>query len=223
VVHARDGREALEMARRERPAVITLDVLMPQVDGWSVLAELKADPELHGIPVILATILDDRSLGLSLGATDFLTKPLDRGRLSALVARHAGEARGGTVLVVDDDPSARDMARRTLERMDLKVAEAGNGVEALDWLKANKPPSIVLLDLMMPEMDGFAFLDEIARNDAWRRLPVIVITAKQLTDDERHVLTLRTRQVIAKGASTLTELAAAVGTVTGRERRAAGA
>jgi len=218
VLHARDGREAIEIARRERPAVITLDVLMPQVDGWSVLSELKADPDLHDIPVILATILDDRSLGLSLGATDFLTKPLDRGRLSALVARYGADLAGSTVLVVDDDPSARDMSRRTLERMDLKVAEAANGLEAVRWLERNPPPSIILLDLMMPEMDGFAFLDHIARNDSWRRLPVVVITAKTLTEEERQVLTQRTRQVIAKGASTLTELAAAVTAVTGKEK-----
>ncbi len=218
VLHARDGREAIEIARRERPQVITLDVLMPQVDGWSVLSELKADPELHDIPVILATILDDRSLGLSLGATDFLTKPLDRGRLSALVARYGSDLMGSTVLVVDDDPSARDMARRTLDRMSLKVAEAGNGLEAVQWLERNPAPSIILLDLMMPEMDGFAFLDHIARNESWRQLPVVVITAKTLTEEERQVLTQRTRQVIAKGASTLTELAAAVTAVTGREK-----
>ncbi|MCK6452116.1 MAG: response regulator [Alphaproteobacteria bacterium] len=221
VLHARNGREALELARRERPAVITLDVLMPQVDGWSVLSALKADPELHDIPVILATILDDRSLGLSLGATDFMTKPIDRARLSALVARYGGGTRPGTVLVVDDDPTARDMARKVLERMELDVAEAGNGTEALAWLERNPPPAIILLDLMMPGMDGFTFLDEMARREAWRDLPVVVVTAKELTPQERETLIRRTRQVIAKGASTLTELAAAVGAATGREKIAA--
>ncbi len=210
VVHAHNGQEALDMAGQHKPDAITLDVLMPKLDGWTVLGMLKANPQLRDIPVIMVTILDDKGLGFSLGAADFLTKPLDRQRLVEVVRRHCLNDQGGPVLIVEDEADVREVMRRALERVDLRVAEATNGSDALAWLAANPAPSLVLLDLMMPEMDGFAFLEAIAAEPAWRDLPVIVVTAKTLTSVEQEFLRARTQQVVTKGTVTMTELDALV-------------
>jgi adenylate cyclase len=209
VVHARNGDEALELARLIRPDAITLDVMMPKMDGWAVLTALKGDAELCEIPVIMVTILGDRGIGLSLGAAEFMTKPVDRGRLSALL--HNLLRRDGPALLVEDDPSTREMTRRTLEKMGFAVAEAADGRAALRWLADNDPPAIVLLDLMMPEMDGFEFLEAFRDRVEWNDIPVIVLTAKQLTAAERERLAGRTRKVIAKGDMTGVDLAATIG------------
>ena len=133
VVTAENGAEALAAARAQRPSVITLDVLMPDMDGWSVLQELKADPELAGIPVIMVTIVDEKHKGIALGASDYLNKPIDRGRLAAILARHRSAAAATRrVLVVEDDAAARMMMRRLLIGEGWQVAEAGDGREALE-------------------------------------------------------------------------------------------
>ena len=199
LVHASSGEEALALAREVRPDVVTLDVIMPKIDGWSVLTALKADPELCDIPVVMVTMLPDRGMGLSLGADEFVTKPIDRVRLSALLHRLVRCT--GTVLLVEDDPVSREIVRHAVEKLGMTVAEAENGRVALDWLLHNPAPAIVLLDLMMPEMDGFAFLDEFRAREAWREVPVIVLTAKKLTAEERDRLTGRTRQIIAKSSA----------------------
>jgi CheY-like chemotaxis protein/nitrogen-specific signal transduction histidine kinase len=208
VLHARGGEEAIAMAREARPDAITLDVMMPKIDGWSVLAKLKDDPELADIPVVVVTILADRAVGLSLGAAEFLTKPVDRARLSSVMRGLL--RRDGPVLLVEDDPASREAARRMIEKMGLEVAVAANGREALRWARANRRPSIVLLDLMMPEMDGFAFLDAFRAEPSWNDVPVVVVTAKELTQSEREMLAGRTRQVLAKGSATAVELTEAV-------------
>jgi CheY-like chemotaxis protein len=179
--------------------VVTLDVIMPKVDGWSVLTALKADPELCDIPVVMVTMLPDRGMGLSLGADEFVTKPIDRVRLATLLHRLVRCT--GTVLMVEDDPVSREIVRHAVEKLGMTVAEAENGRVALDWLLHNPAPAIVLLDLMMPEMDGFAFLDEFRARESWREVPVIVLTAKKLTAEERDRLTGRTRQIIAKSSA----------------------
>ncbi len=208
LVHASTGEEALALARRMMPDAITLDVLMPKMDGWTVLTSLKADPELCDIPVIMVTMLADRGIGLSLGAAEFMTKPIDRARLAALlrgILRH-----DGPVLLVDDDEQHREMTRRIIEKMGLTVAEAVNGRDALRWLQSGGAPAIVLLDLMMPEMDGFEFLDAFRARPEWRDIPVVVLTAKQLTPAEHDRLVGRTRQVIAKGEAATLDLVAAI-------------
>ena len=141
---------------------MTLDVMMPNVDGWSVLAEMKSDPALAHIPVIMLTIVDDRNLGWSLGASEYMTKPIDRERLVALVHRFTNRSADAVVLIVDDDPEVRNVVSATLRNAGLKAAEAVNGRAALEWLAGNPPPNLVLLDLMMPEMDGFQFLERSA-------------------------------------------------------------
>jgi PAS domain S-box-containing protein len=197
VDEASDGKSGLARARAFAPDVITLDAIMPGMDGWAVLAALKGDPALARIPVVMATILDDERLGFALGASEYLTKPVDRKRLIAAVERFAGRTSDARALVVEDDEPARTMLRRTLERAGWAVAEAENGRRGLDEMR-RQLPSLVLLDLMMPEMDGFEFLEAMRGKPEWRAVPVIVITAKVLTDDDRRRLNGGVQAVVQK-------------------------
>jgi signal transduction histidine kinase/DNA-binding response OmpR family regulator len=215
LVQATNGEEALSLARTLRPDAITLDVMMPKPDGWDVLATLKADPDLCDIPVVIVTVAPERGIGLSLGAVEVLTKPVDRTRLTALINRLV--RRDGPVLVVEDDPDTRDMMRHTIERMGLAVAETANGRLALSWLGDNRPPAIILLDLMMPEMDGFEFLDALAARTDWREIPIIVITAKQLSAGERDRLSRQAQKVMEKATATRVDIAAAIGAAVRRQ------
>jgi signal transduction histidine kinase/DNA-binding response OmpR family regulator len=208
LLQASSGDEALSLARSTRPDAITLDVMMPKPDGWDVLSALKADADLRDIPVVIVTMLSDRGIGLSLGAVEVLTKPVERAQLTALI--HNLVRREGPVLVVEDDAGAREMIRQTIEKMSLPVAEADNGVQALDWLGAHPLPAVILLDLMMPEMDGFEVLDALAAHPQWREIPVIVITAKQLTAAERERLLGQARKVIEKGGASRLDIVAAI-------------
>ena len=167
----------MRLARELRPAVITLDVLMPGMDGWQVLAALKADPALADVPVIMLTMLDDRDMGYALGAAAFMTKPVDRERLVALLRQYRREGPAGPVLIVEDDAATRDMLRRSLEKAGWTTAQAEHGRAALARV-AEQQPAVILLDLMMPEMDGFQFVTELRKTPAWRTIPIIVITAK---------------------------------------------
>ena len=208
LLQASSGDEALSLARSMRPDAITLDVMMPKPDGWDVLSALKADAVLRDIPVVIITMLSDRGIGLSLGAVEVLTKPVERAQLTALI--HNLVRREGPVLVVEDDAGAREMIRQTIEKMSLPVAEADNGLQALDWLGQHPLPAVILLDLMMPEMDGFEVLDALAAHPQWRDIPVIVITAKQLTAAERERLLGQARKVIEKGGASRLDIVAAI-------------
>jgi GAF domain-containing protein/CheY-like chemotaxis protein/HAMP domain-containing protein len=208
LVHASSGTEALALARTVRPDAITLDVMMPKPDGWDVLTALKADADLYDIPVIIVTMAPDRGIGLSLGAVDVLTKPVDRARLTALI--HRLVRRDGPVLVVEDDADTREMMRHTIAKMGLAVAEAANGRRALGWLGEHAPPAMILLDLMMPEMDGFEFLDALSARSEWHEIPIVVVTAKQLSAAERERLLLQARKVIEKAKATRVDIAAAI-------------
>jgi signal transduction histidine kinase/DNA-binding response OmpR family regulator len=210
VLHARNGDEALAIARKEKPDAITLDVMMPQMDGWSVLTTIKADPELSQIPVIMLTMLHERAIALSLGASGYITKPVDWNQLSAMLRRHSRPGAVIRILIVDDDPEMRRMTRRMLERMGLEIGEAADGEKALAWLESNPAPSIILLDLMMPVMDGFEFLERIRGSEKWSTLPVLVVTAKALEAKEIEFLRSSTQKVIEKGATTGTDLRAAI-------------
>ena len=210
VLHARNGDEALAIARKERPDAITLDVMMPQMDGWSALTAIKADPEISNIPVIMLTMLHERAIALSLGAEGYITKPVDWNQLSALLRQHSRPGAVIRVLIVDDDPEMRRMTRRMLERMGLEVGEADDGEKALAWLAANPAPSIILLDLMMPVMDGFEFLERIRGSEKWSSVPVLVVTAKALEAKEIEFLRSSTQKVIEKGATAGTDLRAAI-------------
>ena len=201
VIKATDGEAALALAREWHPDVITLDVLMPRMDGWAVLTAIKSDPELAEIPVVIVTVLADRGIAVSLGAAEFLTKPVDRARLAATIRQNVHGT--GVVLVVDDEPESRRIARRHLEKLGWEVDEAEEGTDALHWLSQNPRPAMILLDLLMPGMNGFAFLEEIAKHAEWRLIPVVILTAMPLGAAERELLAGRTREVIAKGADDL--------------------
>ena len=159
VVTADGGREGLEFARDLHPSVITLDVFMPDMDGWSVLQAIRQDAELSRIPVIMMTISDEKQKGFTLGASGYLTKPVDRMQLSQLLNRFKTIAGTPRALIVEDDPNAREMMRRLLVGEGWAVSVAANGREALDRL-TDERTNLILLDLMMPEMDGFEFLAE---------------------------------------------------------------
>ena len=182
-----DDPNALDLARTLLPAAITLDVLMPGMDGWEVLRELKDDPKTRDIPVFMVTMTDDRELGYALGATEFLTKPVRRDRLAQLLERHATAEGERDVLVVDDLAENREVLRRALENEGWPVREAENGQEALERV-AERTPSLILLDLMMPVMDGFDFVLEMRRRDAGRSVPIVVVTAKDVTEEDRRRL-----------------------------------
>jgi signal transduction histidine kinase/DNA-binding response OmpR family regulator/HAMP domain-containing protein len=187
VVTVARGEDVVSVARKVKPHAITLDVMMPEMDGWEVISALKADDELADIPVIMLTIVDDKNMGYAMGAADYLTKPLDRDRLLGALSKYCNVQSPGLALVIEDDSSSRELLRRTLEKDGWQVTEATNGRVALDCV-ANRCPSLILLDLMMPEMDGFEFLDELQQHPQWRSIPVVVITAKDLTDEDRMFL-----------------------------------
>jgi signal transduction histidine kinase/CheY-like chemotaxis protein len=196
---AASGAEGLQLAKARRPAVITLDVLMPGMDGWDVLMMLKGDPQLMDVPVIMLTIVDDKNMGYALGATDYLVKPIERERLLALLEKYQLLQRAtGTVLVVEDDDPTRAMMQRLLTKEGWNVIEAENGRVALERLALQRP-DVVLLDLMMPEMDGFQFIATLRHQAAWRTLPVIVVTAKELTAADHLSLHGYVEKILQKG------------------------
>ena len=205
VVTALSGAEGLRLAHVLQPVAITLDVMMPDMDGWSVLRALQVDPVLHTIPVVMLTMVDDKTRGYSLGATDYLTKPVDRARLHNTLARFHTPGKPASVLLVEDDPATREIMVRTLEDADWRVSEAGNGREALEQL-AQEKPQLILLDLMMPVMDGFDFLLEMRADPTWQDIPVIVLTAKDLTEEDRDRLTGKVEEVLEKNAYTREQL-----------------
>jgi CheY-like chemotaxis protein/anti-sigma regulatory factor (Ser/Thr protein kinase) len=205
VATAASGEQGLRLAHELQPAVITLDVMMPGMDGWSVLRMLKSDPKLHNIPVIMLSMIDDRTRGYSLGAVDYLTKPVDRELLHKALSRYYSADDIRPVLLVDDDVESRTMMARTLDKAGWTVSEAGNGQEALDVMSTVQP-RLILLDLMMPVMDGFGFLVAMRARPEWQQIPVIVITAKDLTKDDRDRLAGVVEEVVEKNAYTCGQL-----------------
>jgi CheY-like chemotaxis protein len=201
---ATGGTEGLRLARELHPQAITLDIHMPDLDGWTVLAALKGDPQLADIPVVMVSIEDNRSRGYSLGATEYMTKPIDRERLIS-VLKEISSAVGRTVLLVDDDEIMRESVRRVLEQEHWEVAGASNGRSALQHLAASAP-DVIVLDLLMPEMDGFEFLLEMRRHREWRDIPVLVLTAKDLSVEDQQRLNGHVERVMQKSASELNEL-----------------
>jgi len=196
---ASNGQQGLELARKLKPAAITLDVMMPGMDGWAVLSALKADRELADIPVVMLTIVDDKGIGFALGASDYLTKPIDWERLLSVLKKYRKDGPARQVLVVEDDPQTREMLRRALRKEGWDVAEAENGRVALERITA-QVPSLILLDLMMPEMDGFEFMHELRQRADSRHMPVIVVTAKDITEEDRRRLNGHVIEILQKGA-----------------------
>jgi GAF domain-containing protein/CheY-like chemotaxis protein len=196
VVTARSGQEGLRLVRELRPAAMTLDIMMPDLDGWTVLAAIKGDPALAAIPVVLMSIVDQKKRGYALGAADYLVKPVDRTKLLETLTGICGST-AGRALLVDDDAVVRRSVRQALDPIGWQVGEAENGQVAVEALIAARP-DVIILDLMMPEMDGFEFLDELRGRPDWRDIPVVIITAKDLTDEDRSRLNGGVERIIQK-------------------------
>ena len=195
---AMSGAEGLRLAKELRPAVITLDVLMPDMDGWVVLSLLKADPDLAAIPVIMLTVRADQDFGFAMGVADYLQKPIDRDRLVAVLKKYHRLRPTSHVLVVEDDPAAREMFCRMLGSDEWTVSEAENGLQALESI-THCQPSLIVLDLRMPVMDGFEMIAELHKHEDWRKIPVVVVSAKELTAEDRLRLQGHVQKILQKG------------------------
>ena len=199
VATAPGAEEGLKLARELEPTVITLDVMMPEVDGWTALGLLKKDPKVAAIPVVMLTMVSDEDKGYALGATDYLQKPIERTELAGVLRRYRCANPPCPVLVVEDGEDIRAMLRRSLEKEGWRVSEAANGIEGLERVRENRP-ELILLDLMMPEMDGFQFLVQLRANPFWRSIPVVVLTAMDLGPEEHRRLRGSVERVLQKGA-----------------------
>ncbi len=202
---ASDGEEGLRLARQFLPVAITLDVMMPGMDGWTVLSRLKADPAVSHIPVVMLTMMDEKKRGYALGAANYITKPMDRKRLAQILKKYSCQHPPCPVLLVEDDAVTRQMMRALLEKAGWAVSEAENGRIALERVAQNRP-ALILLDLMMPEMDGFEFAANLHRHAEWHSIPIVVLTAKDLTADELLRLNGDVHAVLDKGGLTRDEL-----------------
>jgi signal transduction histidine kinase/DNA-binding response OmpR family regulator len=205
VIAAMDGQEGVTLAKQHMPDVILLDIHMPLMNGWEALSLLKSDPGLAKIPVMIVTIEDDQALGTALGAVDYLLKPVDYDRLLNLLHPYQVQSSSNTVLVVEDNTENREMIVRQVTKAGWQVLEAEHGRKALEVLQQEQP-AVILLDLMMPEMDGFEFIQELRQHPQWRSLPVIVLTAKDLSLEERQWLSEQTQRVYTKGTSSRQDL-----------------
>ncbi|MEE8302741.1 MAG: response regulator, partial [Candidatus Tectomicrobia bacterium] len=195
IVGVKSGKEGLQKARELKPFAIILDILMPQKDGWQVLHELKTDVTTRDIPIMVLTIVDQKDLGYRLGAFDYLLKPFDREAILAALARIS--PRQGRLLVVDDDPHVVDLVRQLLEGESYEIEAAMDGQEALEAM-TRQQPDVILLDLLMPRLDGFGVLEALQHESRYRDIPVIVLTAKTLTQEEKALLLQRVLKVVRK-------------------------
>lgn len=202
VAIAQRGEEGIALAKQLRPIAIALDVTMPHMDGWKVLSVLKGDPDTVEIPVIMMSKLDEREIGFALGATDYMIKPIDRHRLCVLFKKLVDkQGQRGNVLVVEDDETSRIALVQALEQHGWRVQMAENGLMALDALRLVKP-KLIFLGLMMPEMNGFEFLEVLRKHEKWRDIPIIVLTNKELRAEDRLQLSDQVQQIIKKSKCT---------------------
>lgn len=207
---AASGQEGLQLAKKLRPKVICLDILMPSMDGWSVLSAIKSDPELQNIPVVIWSMTSDRQLGYALGASEFLTKPVNRERLISVMDRYISNRNDHNVLVIEDDEATSELLTRLLQKEGYVVTQARNGRHALDCMTKGTP-KLILLDLMMPEMDGFQFLEELRKQETWSEIPIVVVTAKSITAEDKLKLNGFVKNVVEKGAFDHKSLLAEIG------------
>ena len=196
---AQTGAEGVKLAKTLQPEAITLDVMMPEMDGWSVLTALKANTQTADIPVIMMTMVDDRDLGYALGATEYLLKPIDGKKLENILDKFKPASSSNLIMVVEDDPGIREMLCRQLRAENWKVIEAENGKEALSKLQT-WTPELILSDLMMPEMDGFELVHRLKQTEKFSSIPVIILTAKTITDRDRQKLHGGVSKIFEKGS-----------------------
>ena len=206
VISAYNGTEGLKAVREAKPDVILLDIMMPEVDGWMVLSELKDDAQFQHIPIIVHSMINEKRRGFSLGASDYLSKPVDLKVLSTVIKRYVKEdATAFNVLILEDDPATQEIFKRATEKQGWSAKVAENGRIGLAKL-TEQMPDIILLDLMMPEMDGLEFLDTMRQNPAWQDIPVIAVTAKVLTEADKAQLNLQAQRVIKKAENAPSDL-----------------
>lgn len=199
VLTARNGEEGVRLAKQHRPSAITLDVVMPEMDGWTTLSKLKEDPATADIPVFMLTMLDAQRKGITLGARDVIHKPVEDWSRVLQLFRDCAPSSGADILVVDDDPEFGRLVREEFaNRQGYQVREVLNGSDALRCLE-ERIPSLILLDLLMPGMDGFEFLEVIQQDERFKDIPVVVATAKDLSDPERNFLHDHVRRTLEKG------------------------
>ena len=202
VYSATDGVEGLIAAKDKRPSVILLDLHLPKLDGWGVLARLKGDAVTANIPVIILSVEEQRARGFSFGACDYLVKPVEPDMLISVVKKSI-RPEAGDVLVVDDDPATRELVSRSLRRVGFTTVEAANGEEAL--LRARVvSPAMVVLDLLMPGIDGFEVLRTLRAEG--NQVPILVLTGKTLSAAEQRTLEDGVSHVLAKGGVAIDEL-----------------
>lgn len=196
VATAATGGEGLTLAEKLEPTVITLDLKMPGMDGREVLSRLKDDPNLAEVPVVLVTMIPERSRGMVVDADHYMTKPVDREELLEVLGTYRSSG-SDSILVVEDDADTRELMVRTLEKEGWEAISATNGAEAYELL-GDHDPALCLLDLMMPEVDGFDFLAEL-QGSPYEDLPIVVVTAKELTERDREVLDDEVIDIVRKG------------------------
>src|ERR1700688_2028685 len=214
VVMAESGAEAIKKAQQLRPDAITLDVLMPGSNGFETLAALRKRPETANIPIIILSIVDQTQVGFALGAADYLIKPVRRAALLEAIRRHVPSPadEDSSILLVDDDPKALELLEEALRSAGYETKAARVGTRALQVL-GNKVVGAILLDLLMPGMDGFQVIRHVRQEPAFRELPILVMTAKNLSQDEIALLNRETQGLLQKDGSWQERLIAEVGRV----------
>ncbi|HEY8737256.1 MAG TPA: response regulator [Candidatus Dormibacteraeota bacterium] len=214
-VQASNAADAVQLAHECRPVLMTLDVMMPDASGWWVLEKLREDPETAGLPVLVVTIIEDQRLMLALGASDYLAKPYDRAALVEKVHHLLPQLNGKRVLVVDDDPEARILLAKILGEEGARVELASDGNQAMLSV-TQTPPDLVLLDLMMPGMSGFEIVARMRALPVTAQVPVIIVSAKELSAEDILTLDGHIQRFIAKGTIDPEGLTAAVRQVLGQ-------
>ena len=219
VAIARDGVEGLEQCRRLEPAAVILDVLLPRLNGWEVLAQLKSDPATSAIPVVIVSMLDEQGAGFALGAADYLVKPVDRGSLLDALARSVTPSRDGRTLVaIDDDPVDLDLLEAVLAPQGWEVLRASGGEEGVRLVRRARP-AVVVLDLLMPDVDGFDVVERLRADPAVDDVPILVLTSKDMTPADHDRLADQISYIAQKGSLPGAELVDLVDRLVGAKDR----
>lgn len=199
---AYDGEEALKKATEIKPMAIILDIMLPKMDGWTVLQELKSNNETSDIPVIIVSMVDNHDLGFALGAIDYLVKPISRDELISNLKKHCFVTKVKTspftILLVDDEPAIVELLSAMLSPEGFGILEAYGGKDAIKFAKESDP-DLIILDLMMPEINGFDVISELKKDVRARNIPIIIFTAKSLTQDDIKLLNSYMIKTIRKG------------------------
>jgi CheY-like chemotaxis protein len=222
-IRARSGEEALKLARAMRPRAITLDLVLPGMEGWQVLRVLKADAGTCDIPVIIVSMQENRELAMAFGAEDYFVKPVDWPRLLRRLAEITGRdmlPRNARLLLIDDDATVQHQLEQELAREGYVLDVATSGAEALERAE-RVPPDVIILDLMMPGMSGFEVAERLRQRESTARIPILVLTAKDLTADDRDRLRHGVNGMVAKGSAAGARLIRAIRSLDSSARAAA--